>query len=104
MRITVVGAHGQLGRAVVGECSAGHEVTALTRGELDVTDDAGVRDAMARARPDAIINCAAYNDVDGAEEHPIDALNSNAIAVRALARAATRVNATFVHYSTDFVL
>src|SRR5207245_1500406 len=48
-------------------------------------------------------NCAAYNDVDGAEDHPIEALNANAFAVRALARAAERLGATLVHYSTDFV-
>jgi dTDP-4-dehydrorhamnose reductase len=58
---------------------------------------------MARALPDAIINCAAYNDVDGAEDHPVDALNANSFAVRALARAAAERDATFVHYSTDFV-
>jgi dTDP-4-dehydrorhamnose reductase len=50
-----------------------------------------------------IVNCAAYNDVDGAEDHPIDALNANAFAVRALARAASAHGATLVHYSTDFV-
>ncbi|OLB62449.1 MAG: hypothetical protein AUI11_05525, partial [Acidobacteria bacterium 13_2_20CM_2_66_4] len=43
------------------------------------------------------------NDVDGAEDHPIEALNANAFAVRALARAAERLGATLVHYSTDFV-
>ena len=58
---------------------------------------------MARVRPDVIVNCAAYNDVDGAEDHPVDALNVNAFAVRALARAAPAHGATLVHYSTDFV-
>src|SRR5579862_7616915 len=103
MRITVVGARGQLGAAVVHACAASHEVTALGRAELDVTDDAAVRDVMTRARPEAVINCAAYNDVDGAEDHPIEALNGNAFAVRALARAATRLDAAFVHYGSDFV-
>ena len=51
----------------------------------------------------SIINCAAYNDVDGAEDHPVEALNVNAFAVRALARAAAEHGATLVHYSTDFV-
>src|SRR5438045_3351315 len=53
--------------------------------------------------PDAIVNCAADNRVDFAEDHPIDALNVNAFAVRALAHAARRLGATLVHYSTDFV-
>ena len=103
MRIAVVGARGQLGAAVVRECAKAHEVTALTRAELDVTDAAAVHEAMARARPDAIINCAAYNDVDGAESRPVEALNGNAFAVHALARAAMQFDAAFVHYSTDFV-
>ena len=58
---------------------------------------------MQRARPDAIVNGAAYNDVEAAEGHPVDALNLNAFAVRALSRAAQSLGATLVHYSTDFV-
>ena len=103
MRIVVVGARGQLGTAIVRECEARHDVVAFGRDTLDVADDRAVAAAMAGARPDAIINCAAYNDVDGAEDHPVDALNANAFAVRALARAAAEHGATLVHYSTDFV-
>jgi dTDP-4-dehydrorhamnose reductase len=103
VRIAVVGARGQLGAAMVAECSASHEVTPLTRVDLDVTDDAAVVAAIDRARPQAIVNCAAYNDVDGAEGHPIEALDVNAFAVRALARAAAAHGAALVHYSTDFV-
>jgi dTDP-4-dehydrorhamnose reductase len=103
MRVVVVGARGQLGTAVLRECEPRHEVVALGRDSLDVSDDAAVAAAMARERPDVIINCAAYNDVDGAEDHPVDALNANAFAVRALARAAADQGAVFVHYSTDFV-
>ena len=103
MRIAVVGARGQLGAAVVHECSSVHEVTAFARADLDVTDDKAVASAMGRARPQVIINCAAYNDVDAAEDHPVDALNGNAFAVRLLARAASDHGAALVHYSTDFV-
>jgi len=103
MRIAVVGARGQLGAAVVHECSASHAVTALAHADLDVTDEAAVGAAMDRVRPDAIVNCAAYNDVDGAEDHPIQALNLNAFAVRALARAAEAHGAALVHYGSDFV-
>jgi dTDP-4-dehydrorhamnose reductase len=103
MRIAIVGARGQLGAAVVEECRTDHEVAALTRADLDVADDGAVAAALDRVRPDAIVNCAAYNDVDGAEDQPIPALNVNALAVRALARAATGQGAALVHYSTDFV-
>jgi len=103
MRIAVVGAGGQLAAAVVHECATAHEIITFTRADLDVGDERAVAAAMARARPDVIVNGAAYNDVDGAEDHPVDALNSNAFSVRALARAARTHDATLVHYSSDFV-
>jgi len=103
MRIAVIGARGQLGAAVVHECQPAHEVIALARGDLDITDDRAVAEVIARLAPAAIVNCAADNRVDAAEDHPLDALNANAFAVRALARAATRLGATLVHYGSDFV-
>jgi dTDP-4-dehydrorhamnose reductase len=103
MRVAVVGARGQLGAAVASEFKGAHEVVELGRADLDITNDLAVRDTMARAKPDAIINCAAFNDVDGAEDQPVLALNTNAFAVRALARTAGTENATFVHFSSDFV-
>ncbi len=103
MRVAVVGARGQLGAAIVHEFSAGHEVTALGRADLDITNAAAIATTLGDARPDLIVNCAAYNDVDGAEDHPIDALTVNALAVRYIARAAAAANARLVHYSTDFV-
>ena len=103
MRIVVVGAGGQLGAAVVHECQAGHDVVALARAALDVSDDRAVAAAMDRTRPEVIVNGAAYTNVDGAETHPIDALNANAFGPRALALAARKHGATLVHYSTDFI-
>jgi dTDP-4-dehydrorhamnose reductase len=78
-------------------------VTALTRAELDLTDAGAIRDAVARAGPDVILNCAAYNAVDQAEGDAPGAFAVNAFAVLELARAATTCGATLVHYSTDFV-
>src|SRR4051812_32095103 len=103
MKVVVVGARGQLGAAVVQELAAAHQVFALGHEDLDVTSDRDVAAAMAMRRPDAIINCAAFNDVDGAEERPADALSLNAFAVRALARAAADLDGILVHYGTDFV-
>ena len=103
MKIAVVGARGQLAAAVVHECAADHEVIPFTHEQLDVSDDAAVAAAMDRTKPDAIVNGVAFNDVDGAEDRPMEALNGNAFAVRALARAADRHGAALVHYSTDFV-
>jgi len=103
MRIAVVGARGQLGAAVAEACAAVHETVTFTRADLDTTDDAAVAAAMARVRPDAIVNASAYTNVDGAEDEPVTALNVNALAVRSLARAAETHGAALVHFSTDFV-
>jgi dTDP-4-dehydrorhamnose reductase len=101
-RVLVTGAHGQLGAAIVRQFE-GIEVVAHTRATLDVTDARAVAAAVSSARPDVIVNCAAFNDVDGAEDRPTEALAVNAFAVRDLARAAEEAGATLVHYSTDFV-
>jgi dTDP-4-dehydrorhamnose reductase len=103
MRVAVVGARGQLAAAVAHECAETHDVITFTRADLDVTDDAAVAVALDRVKPDAIVNGAAYTDVDAAEDHPVEALNGNAFAVRALARSAESLGATLIHYSTDFV-
>ncbi len=103
MRIVVAGAHGRLGAAVASHCRAAHDVVALTREDLDVTDDRAVREVIGDLRPDVIVNATAYNDVDGAEDHAVEALEVNAFAVLALARAARAADAALVHYSTDFV-
>jgi dTDP-4-dehydrorhamnose reductase len=103
MRVVVTGASGQLGAAVCSELGTAHEVNALRRRDLDLVEDRAVHAAMMRLRPDVIINCAAYNAVDAAEDHPVEALNVNAFAVRALAAAARDAGAMLVHYSTDFV-
>jgi dTDP-4-dehydrorhamnose reductase len=101
-RVLVTGASGQLGATIVRAFSDA-AVIAHTRASLDVTDAMAVRRAVAAAAPQVIVNCAAYNDVDGAEGLPSTALAVNAFAVRSLARAAADAGATLVHYSTDFV-
>ena len=103
MRVLVTGAAGQLGAAVASYFAGFAEVAALTRHELDITSDAAVERAVASTGPDVIVNCAAYTDVDAAEDEPGTALERNALGVLALARAAASRGATLVHYSTDFV-
>jgi dTDP-4-dehydrorhamnose reductase len=102
MRVLVAGAGGLLGAAIVREF-ADVDLYAFGRRELDVTSDASVAGVFASIRPDIVINCAAYNDVDRAEREPDTALRTNAFGVLSLARAAREVGATLVHYSTDFV-
>ena len=103
MKVLVTGAAGQLGGAIVREFARGHEVVALTRQQLDLTDHAAVLAIVSDVRPSVMVNCAAYNDVDGAEADAVIALNVNAFGVQSLARAAQEGGATLVHYSSDFV-
>jgi dTDP-4-dehydrorhamnose reductase len=101
--VLVTGAEGLLGTAIVEAFQPSARVVALGHRQLDLTDDGAVDERLRRERPDIIINCAADNDVDGAETQPMRALALNAFAVRELARAADQIGATLVHYSSDFV-
>jgi dTDP-4-dehydrorhamnose reductase len=103
MRVLVVGAAGHLGSAVARHLAVSADVTATTRSDLDVRDHRAIEEAMTRVRPDVVVNCSAYTDVDRAEDEPLEALEVNAFAVRRLAAAAGAAGAVFVHYSTDFV-
>ncbi|HJY35652.1 MAG TPA: dTDP-4-dehydrorhamnose reductase [Vicinamibacterales bacterium] len=102
-KVLVVGAAGQLGSAMVRRLSHDTTVVGLTRRELELTNHAAVATVVARERPAVILNCAAYNAVDQAEGAVADALAVNAFVPQSLARAARAVDATLVHYSTDFV-
>ncbi|MDO8213734.1 dTDP-4-dehydrorhamnose reductase [Conexibacter sp. CPCC 206217] len=103
-RLLVTGAHGMLGRDVVRIARAdGHDVVALARAELDVTDAAAVSAAISAAAPDAVVNCAAWTNVDGAESDPDGAAAVNATAAGNVARAAAAAGARLVHVSTDYV-
>jgi dTDP-4-dehydrorhamnose reductase len=103
MRVLLTGAGGQLGAAITARWSSRADVRPFTHSTLDITDATAVERIVNTERPDAIVNCAAYNDVDGAEDHAVDAIRGNSLGVLALARAATSAGATFVHYGTDFV-
>jgi dTDP-4-dehydrorhamnose reductase len=103
MLVLVVGAGGQLGEAMADRLAVRHEVVSRTRAELDIARADAVRETVNAVCPDVIVNCAAYTDVDGAEADPVSALAANAMATRSLAQAAREFDATFVHFSTDFV-
>jgi dTDP-4-dehydrorhamnose reductase len=101
-RVFVTGAAGQLAASVV-RAFADRDIIAHTRATLDVTDGDAVQREIGKARPDLIVNCAAFNRVDAAENHPTEAFAVNAFAVRSLARAAESCGAVLVHYGSDFV-
>ena len=104
MRILVTGAAGLVGRALVEHCSAsGDEVLAYDHRGLDIGDASAVQNVLGERRPEAIVNCAAWTDVDGCERDPAKAERVNALGPENLARAAGDVNAVLVTISTDYV-
>ncbi len=82
---------------------AGDELVGLPRSELDITDAGAVAEAFARVSPDAALNCAAWTDVDAAEDHREQAHAINAAGAGNLARAAAQADVPLVHVSTDYV-
>lgn len=104
MRVLVTGAGGMVGRAVVEHCKArGDEVAAHDHNSLDITDKDAVARAFKRSSPGAVINCAAWTDVDGCESDHERAFAVNAHAVETLALSSRRAGAVFVTISTDYV-
>lgn len=104
MNILVTGANGQLGsclRDVAADSTDNYIFTDVA--ELDITDAAAVRKAVSDNAVDVIVNCAAYTNVDKAEDDAAFAELLNATAVRNLAEAAKGNGATLIHISTDYV-
>jgi dTDP-4-dehydrorhamnose reductase len=104
MRILITGAGGMLGQDVrAAALAAGNEPISLARGQLDVADADSVLRAVTEARPDAVINCAAWTAVDAAEAHEPQATAVNGDGAGHVARAATSVGAWTIHVSSDYV-
>ncbi len=104
MRILITGAAGMLGRDVRAAAqAAGHVPIALVRAELDIADVPAVSVAVAAARPDVVINCAAWTNVDGAEQDYDGALAINGAGAGNVARAAAAAGAWTIHVSSDYV-
>jgi dTDP-4-dehydrorhamnose reductase len=104
LKVLVMGARGMLARALLRELvSRGHAAVGLARGALDVTSMAAVSAAIERARPDAVVQCAAYTKVDDAESHEALAFAVNAEGTANVARACRTLGARLVYPSTDYV-
>jgi dTDP-4-dehydrorhamnose reductase len=100
-RVLVTGGGGQLGREFA--LLLGSDVVALGRTELDVADEESVARAFALHRPELVLHCAAWTDVDGAESDPDGAWRANEYGSRHVARAAHDCGAALVGFSTDYV-
>lgn len=104
MRLLVFGSNGQVGHELMqARVPTGWRVIGLARADADITDEAAVTRALARHRPDCVVNAAAYTAVDRAESDGERAFAVNAQAPAILARACNALGASLIHYSTDYV-
>jgi len=104
MKLLIAGAAGMLGRDVMlAAGNAGHDVVGFGRAELDVTNPAGLDKKFEMERPDVVVNCAAWTDVDGAEESEQAAFAVNGTGAGNIAAAAAKVGASIVLISSDYV-
>jgi len=104
MKVLVTGAAGMLGRDVMlAAGNAGHDVVGFGHAELDIADEAAVEAKFELERPDVAINCAAWTDVDGAEEAEEEATRINGSGAGNVAAAAASVDASVVYVGSDYV-
>jgi len=104
MNILIVGHKGMLGSdLLIRLAMAGHEVTGRDIDELDITSREACREAVGEAAPDAVINAAAYTNVDGCESDREGCFAVNARGVENLALACRDRGIRMVHFSTDYV-
>lgn len=104
MKVVVTGARGQLGTDVVTELlSRGHEAFGCDLPELDITDEYSVLKYIENIYPDAVIHCAAWTQVDAAEDNREKVFAVNAEGTKHVAKAAAAVGAKLLYLSTDYV-
>ena len=104
MKLLVTGAAGMLGRDVMlAAGNAGHDVVGFGRAELDITAAAALEKKLDLERPDVVLNCAAWTDVDGAEDAEEAAFAVNGSGAGSVAAAAAKIGAAVVYVSTDYV-
>ena len=104
MKVLITGGGGMLGRDVaLAARDVGHEPIVLTHAELDIGDREAVEQACIEHYPGAVVNCAAWTNVDGAEEHLGEAQDVNGRGAGNVAAAAAAVGASVVYPSTDYV-
>lgn len=101
MRIALIGSNGQLGSDL--QCVLQGEVTCLTHQNIEITSADSIDRALQATAPDVVINTAAYNLVDLAEDEPEVAFRINTLAPRLLAKWCQQHQAKLVHFSTDYV-
>lgn len=102
MRIVVTGAHGQLGKEIAKQGS-NHELILTDYNTLDITNERAVKSYFGDIKPQAVIHCAAYTNVDGAESDADGAFRVNVVGAQNIAAACLEIGARMVYVSTDYV-
>lgn len=102
-KFLITGAKGQVGYCLTQQLQGKHEILAVDRDELDITDQSAVKNAVENFRPDVIINAAAHTAVDRAETEVELSEAINVKGPQYLAEAAKNVDAAILHISTDYV-
>ena len=103
MKILVFGANGMLGSEIVRSFRSFFEVTAFGENEADITDQASIQKKINEAKPEIVINAAAYTDVDGCEKNKDNAIKVNTLGVKNIAEACKETGSKIVHISTDYI-
>jgi dTDP-4-dehydrorhamnose reductase len=104
VKVLVTGAGGMLGSDVIRAAEfVNHEVVGFTHGELDIADRSALDQVMLHERPEVVVNCGAYTDVDGAEDDLEGAMAVNAEGAENVAAAANEIGARVIYPSSDYV-
>src|ERR1700722_15533634 len=103
MKVALIGAAGQLGTALTATLPPANSLVPLTHAEIEIRNPHSVDAALSAAHPDCVINAAAYNFVDRAEDEPDLANAVNALGPQNLAQWCAKHKATLLHVSTDYV-
>jgi len=102
LKVVIIGADGQLGTDLIKVIPKENQIP-LTIREIDVADILSVKKALTKAKPDIIINTAAYNRVDESEDQDLEAYKVNAHGAKNVAIVSREIDAEMVHISTDYV-
>jgi len=105
LKIVVTGGDGLLGRTFQEQLlmNGNRTIELMHKAELDITNKESIRTVLAKARPDWLVNCAAFTNVDNAELNPTIAFDVNSNAISNIAEVATELNIRVLHFSTDYV-
>ena len=104
MKVLVTGAGGLVGRAVIEHCSEqGDDVRGVDHASLDISDAASVQETFSETKPNVVINCAAWTDVDGCESDSAHAERANGLGPELLATSCREIDALLITISTDYV-